>query len=773
MEKFWQWFDDYAAPRLTNRDKTFRAMFEYLDRFDRPIHIVETGCVEDPDNWAGNGCSTILFDTYVRCRQDRSSARSVELIAEKAAAAQNMCLHVEIFAGDSGEVLKDFARDPRKIDLLYLDASHLDWHNPVPSALHHLNELMAIMPALHAETLVVVDDSPALIDAFPRAEIGGKGELVARYAFSVGADLQFLEYQAGWTNITAQPSGDEDSIRDMIGRARSHVEGDRLTAAEPIYRLLLTMTAPPWTGLKRVARGEACDFFAKIAIQTGRYGVAVDWYRDALRADPAAVDYRLDLATRVFLNMGLVENAIVEAERATRVDPLNIKAWRVLGGLHHEARAMDKALEAYEKAERLAHDDPDTALDIAALLLDLENYEGVRKQCAKAKGTERWPDALHVLAMVHFRESRHEEAIDLFDTAIIAECRDAAIAHWHKSQALEAIGRFPEAWEERAWRAHNKTRPALSFPMKRFDRPLLTNDDIKAAAILGGDGRIVHVHAEAGHGDNIAMVRYLPLLHGLGFKVRYETGDDMVDLVRHSMPQIEVVPRAVDYPGAFGIREFDLHAPIGELQNAFRTTINYPAWIGPYIKADPIKVDQYRAKLLPRPARGKRIGLCWSSGIRLNDSYWIAAYGRKKSMHLNDLREFWVAPSDTLVNLQVGPERRQQISEVGPSLVDILPEKPNWTDTAALIANLDLVITVDTSVAHLAGAMGKPTWIMMQEDGASWHFMCARPGAVWNDRSPWYPSVRIFRQERRGDWASVIEDVTIALKSFERETIPA
>lgn len=133
-------------------------------------------------------------------------------------------------------------------------------------------------------------------------------------------------------------------------------------------------------------------------------------------------------------------------------------------------------------------------------------------------------------------------------------------------------------------------------------------------------------------------------------------------------------------------------------------------------------------------------------------------------MHFDDLHPLVVVPPrfDILpVSLQIGPERAQQDFRF---MEDYLPEKPSWDDTAALIANLDLVVTVDTAVAHLAGAKGIPTILMMQQDGASWHFMCERPGAPWNERSPWYPSIRIVRQTRPGEWGDVVSRVAAELE---------
>jgi ADP-heptose:LPS heptosyltransferase len=141
---------------------------------------------------------------------------------------------------------------------------------------------------------------------------------------------------------------------------------------------------------------------------------------------------------------------------------------------------------------------------------------------------------------------------------------------------------------------------------------------------------------------------------------------------------------------------------------------------------------------------------------------WMEQYGQMKSMHFDDLTPLLrlLDRGDTLVSLQVGDGR----DEHHGAILDLMPVKPDWLETAALIENLDLVITVDTGVAHLAGAMGKPVWVMTQRDGTSWHFMCYREGASWNTASPWYPSARIFRQhEGPGNWADVVADIARAL----------
>jgi hypothetical protein len=416
-------------------------------------------------------------------------------------------------------------------------------------------------------------------------------------------------------------------------------------------------------------------------------------------------------------------------------------------------------VDAYEKqiaAIKVIGDDKvalsDALLNRATIALDTKDYDRVRELCSSIIDLNaRIGDAWHVLAMLAYRESDHEKAIQLFDIALATGCRNQPLTHWNKSLPLHAIGLYKEGWQEHAWGKEEVTVQAIYIPHHRFTLPEWNGEPAPAT---------IHVHTEAGHGDNIAMLRYLPLLVERGYTVRYECDPLLMSLVKQSMPQIEVVPRAIDYPGALGLKPFDYHIPIGDLPHAFGTDIDTVPWNGPYLNADPRQVARYAEAM--RTSRIRKIGLCWSSGIRRNTNIWMEQYGQMKSMHFDDLVPL-LATENRFFSLQVGDGQEQHRGW----LVD-MPENPDWADTAALIANLDLVITVDTGVAHLAGAMGKPVWVMTQRDGTSWHFMCYRDGASWNESSPWYPSARVFRKPSFGDckWNSVVEDVAKALSEM-------
>jgi hypothetical protein len=212
---FWSWFDRIAGPQLSHRTEGFRKVFEYLDRFDRPVVIVETGCVRLQDNWAGDGQSTILFDRYAEF-QPGSAVFSVDRDPEAVALCRSLVgERVQIHAGDSLPYLKSLADRPpgglEFLDLLYLDSFDVDFDNPLPSAIHHLKELLAIAPLVSFETLVVVDDSPCCFIGIPDGDnpvqpirpprIEGKGRLIAEYADQIGAENLFAEYQCGWLRL--------------------------------------------------------------------------------------------------------------------------------------------------------------------------------------------------------------------------------------------------------------------------------------------------------------------------------------------------------------------------------------------------------------------------------------------------------------------------------------------------------------------------------------------------------------------------------------------
>lgn len=215
---FWSWFDSVAAPSLGLREPSFRKIFRYLDAQDakRPLRIVETGCLREVGNWAGDGQSTLLFSEYLRWRPSGGQGYSIDIDM----AATSVCKSVvhgqfEVITGDSvltlANLCREFSALNQTIDLLYLDSYDVDWENTTPSASHHLKEMVAIYQCLTPASLVVVDDSPATaylsvlddghVNLLNQPKISGKGKFVAEFAGSVGARPLFSHYQAGWVGF--------------------------------------------------------------------------------------------------------------------------------------------------------------------------------------------------------------------------------------------------------------------------------------------------------------------------------------------------------------------------------------------------------------------------------------------------------------------------------------------------------------------------------------------------------------------------------------------
>jgi hypothetical protein len=554
------------------------------------------------------------------------------------------------------------------------------------------------------------------------------------------------------------------SLETIVASAREHFERGETKHSEIFYRQVLKGTDPPASAIARLARGEACVFFAREALSRGKYGTAVDWYYDAINADPRAVDYRVEMCRQALIPIGLFRDARMEAERATRIDPGHAEAWRMLSILLHKQGDVPGALAASSRQLELSPDDPFALLDRATIALDVADYDEVLRLCDLAAGTEAEANATHCRAMVAYRLGRHEEAIELYDRAIAAGCYDPAMARWNRSLALHSIGRYKEGWAEHEQRGVQVTDKNMARLMKRFTLPVWAGEP---AWREGAEHPTrLHVHQEMGYGDVLAMARYLPLLVERGYDIQFEVAEPMVGLMQDSLKDILVMPRSPDYPAAMGIRPFDYHVPMLSLPHLFRTDIDTVPWRGPYLKANQTLVAKYREQV-PEGA----VGLCWSSGIR-EDGVWMSEYGRRKSMHFNQLAPITSARligggnRRKFISLQVGPERKQiRSSGMGGGdtngILDVLPTKPTWADTAAVIECLDLVITVDTSVAHLAGAMGKSVWVMVAEHAASWHWMTER--AVGNS-SPWYPSARLFRQKKTKEWGETVERVARELK---------
>jgi tetratricopeptide (TPR) repeat protein len=336
-------------------------------------------------------------------------------------------------------------------------------------------------------------------------------------------------------------------------------------------------------------------------------------------------------------------------------------------------------------------------------------------------------------------DGRFDEALNAYDAALALAPHDAQI-RVNRVVALLRAGRWREAWPDYEWRltlAGHATRQPRLLP------ELSLLPDLKGRTILA-------LH-EDGFGDTLHFARYLPLLAARGARIVVSVPEPLVRIMR-------TLPGDAEVHGPTGtLPPYDFYCPFFSLPRAFETTPDtIPATI-PYLYADPASAEVWGSRL---PHAVARVGLAWAGQARPTLPGFRILDGRR-SMALTTLAPLADAvPGVVFVSLQFGQEAAQAGNPPsGMTLFDPMPLVEDFADTAAIIANLDLVISVDTSVVHLAGAMGKPVFLLDRYDHC-WRWLSGR------DDSPWYSAMRIFRQDSIGGWVSALRHATAALVDF-------
>jgi hypothetical protein len=356
-------------------------------------------------------------------------------------------------------------------------------------------------------------------------------------------------------------------------------------------------------------------------------------------------------------------------------------------------------------------------------LLEMRRYEAAAESYSHAL---RLAPGLHdsrvALATCYQALGLTEEAMAACNT-VLEYVPDHAEAHWNKALLLLLAGDYKNGWREYEWRwrKRNFTSPRREFHQPRWQGNPLT-------------GRTILVHSEQGFGDTIQFCRYVPLVAARGARVIFECHPPLVSLMKTLAGDVSVIPMGEQAPS------FDMQEPLMSLPMIFGTSIETIPAAVPYL-APPIERLPFWRNLMPDKGLFK-VGLCWA-GKSYPDP------GR--SCPPDQLSPLAELGGISFHSLQVGWEK-----DLPLPMTDLTKYLNDFADTACLVALLDMVITIDTAVAHLAGAMGKPTWLMLPH-APDWRWMTKRHD------SPWYPSVRIFRQADPGSWEEVVREVASSL----------
>jgi tetratricopeptide (TPR) repeat protein len=498
-------------------------------------------------------------------------------------------------------------------------------------------------------------------------------------------------------------------------------------------------------------------------------------YEEALASCDAAVALWPD-GDAVFANRGMTlhalkrfDEALASFDRALALRPDNTEALGSRGVTLHALRRFDEALASYDRALALRPDDAEVNVNRGVTLFQLKRFDDALASCDRALALQPdFPEAHssrgNALSMLkrfdeamadydralvlrpHYAEAHTNLGVTLhalkrFDDALqsheraLAARPDFAEAHYNEGLCRLLIGDFDRGWAEHEWW---RETDQLKHAKRNFAQPPWTGSPAIA-------GKTILLHAEQGFGDTIQFCRYAARIEALGGRVILEVQRPLHDLMQTLPGAARIVSRGDPLP------DFDMHCPMLGLPLVFGTGLATIPRETPYLRASAQAVANWSARLPPKTR--PRIGLAWSGRPEHNND-------QNRSIDLASFLSPLEGVDATLVSLQRDVRAADAIVLQGRSdVIHFGEELKDFSDTAALAANLDLVISVDTSVAHLAGALAKPVWVLLPFI-PDWRWLLDR------DDSPWYPTARLFRQDDSRRWDSVLARLRAALDDF-------
>jgi tetratricopeptide (TPR) repeat protein len=512
------------------------------------------------------------------------------------------------------------------------------------------------------------------------------------------------------------------TLPDALKRAFAAFERGQLAEAARLADAILAFHADHF---------DALHLRAVVMAGQRRFDEALASYDRALAVRPASAEALYNRAGTL-KELKRFDEALASYDEALAARPDYVEALYNRGNTLQELNRFDEALASYDRALALRTDYAQALNNRGNTLKALRRLdEALASYDAAVAASPNYAHALSNRAVVLEASRRFDEALASYNDALAVRPDDPD-AHWNKSMLQLLLGDFESGWREFEWR-WKCNRPEL---IKRdFARPVwLGQIDIAGKTIL--------LHAEQGLGDAIQFCRYVPLVAARGARVWLNVPESLQGLMA-GFAGAEVV-------SASTAPQFDLHCPLLSLPLAFRTRMDsIPANV-PYLNVSPQHAKSFDARLGPKDRL--RVGLAWSGNPR-------HGHDADRSIKLQSLLPL-LDTEASFISLQ--KDVRPDDAAVLGDRADLLrfdDTLNTFSDTAALISNLDLVISVDTSVAHLAGALAKPVWVLLQHV-PDWRWLLDRRD------SPWYPTARLLRQQARGDWPGVINTVAAELQEL-------
>jgi len=513
----------------------------------------------------------------------------------------------------------------------------------------------------------------------------------------------------------------------FLDEALQHHKAGRLDQAGDLY--LRALTAAP-------ANTDALHLLAVLRLQQGRHSEAIELNKKAIATKPDYPAAHANLGVAL-IALGKLDEAVAAFRQAVTIKPDFVEAHCNLATALRHLGKLDEAVDCLQRVIAIKPDFAEAHSTLGSALASLGKFDEAVGSCRQAIAIKPdYPEAHNNLGVALTLLGKLDEAVTAFRQAIALR-PDFADAHGQLGLSLLLSGDLRQGFEEYRWRWRSPNFPR----MPALSCPLWEGESLSGKSIL--------VHCEQGYGDSLQFIRYAIRLSRMAARVTVLAPQQLASLFR-SIPGIEVVTDLMAKD-----QGYDCHIPLLCLPRLLGTGLDtIPADV-PYLSADATKIERWAERLSQYKGRLKT-GLVWAGAPRRNDPA-SHAVDRRRSMALHQFAPLLGISNIQFISLQKGaPAEQARDPPTGMELVDAASDLDDFEDTAALVANLDLVISVDTSVAHLAGALAKPVWILSRFDGC-WRWLKDR------EDSPWYPTARIFRQKTSGDWDEVIVRVRTEL----------
>ena len=549
-------------------------------------------------------------------------------------------------------------------------------------------------------------------------------------------------------------------LKHALERAAKHYNAHRTADAEIIYEDILRVTPNEPTALHRLGL---------IAHWDGKNELAAQLITKATAVGPNNAEAHYDLGV-VYQELGRFEDAITCYNKSLSISPDNSVTHNNLGTVLRETGDLEEAVSCYRKAIDIepnysaAHsnlglayqelgkltdalDQFGTALKITGNTAEIHyNHGNVLQELGRlAEAVNSYEAALDINPKLV--EANTNLGLTLRDLGRVEDARD----HYLKALAIDpnlgearyslgmlqlSVGEMEQGWKNYEWRWKKWSRNANDCAS---NKPIWRGDALK--------DRTIYIYPEQGLGDSICFVRYLPLLRQLGCQIIFEAPSSLASLFRHS--------RIADYLIETGETppHFDCHASLLDLPQHLNTRLETIPTITPYLRV-PEKLNQeWKARF--GEAKTFRVGIAWAGNSNLRQDQF-------RSATVELFLPLAKLPHVTLYSLQVGAKAGAK-TLLNEKIIDCAPHLTDFAQTAAAMTHLDLIISVDTSVAHVAGALGRPVWTLLHS-APDWRWMHS------GETTAWYPTMRLFRQAQLGQWDQVSQSISSALSDLTQGT---